>query len=154
MSNLERDSSDPRYSRKKPCQECPFSRAVEPGTVGGSDPTTYVGQLCGPFLLCCHMDPGYSQTPGDQPGVAHCAGAAIMRANMGLAFLMPPALHALPPNPELVFDKFEELVAHHLQVPIEEAKEILEDRPPEKLLRIELSKIKPHMFIQGSDEEG
>ncbi len=142
------DSGDKQFARKKPCAECPFSRAVTPGTVGGSDPTVYVGQLIGPFLLCCHMDPKYDgKKKGMQPEVAQCAGAAIMRANVGVAPTMPEALHALPADKELVFSSFEELLAHHRRCTIFEAADELRETPPDILLQIEFYKVRPDMVI-------
>lgn len=37
------------HSLKKPCDKCPFSRSVQPGALGGSDPLVYVAQARGPF---------------------------------------------------------------------------------------------------------
>lgn len=102
----------------KPCPECPFNRRVSPGTLGGSPVTTYIGQIFGPFVIACHMhldfqDPAwrdltaYSQTP-------QCAGAAVLRANIGVDVLMPPALPRAQADRTTVFADIAEFTAHHL----------------------------------------
>lgn len=72
----------------KPCRECPFSRAIEPGNLGGSSPEVYIGQLVLPFWLPCHCSANYQGKDSDVNKVSQCAGAAIMRANIGY---IPPA---------------------------------------------------------------
>jgi len=89
---------------KVPCGECPFSRTAQPGGTGGSSPSVYVGQGHGPFWLPCHAhsdfdDPNWK----NDTSKPQCAGAAIYRANIGRARLMPKELHQLPPDTELVF---------------------------------------------------
>jgi hypothetical protein len=124
---------------KTPCKECPFARHTEPGATGGSDPTVYIGQAIGPFLLSCHMDPNYEKDPRS-PHLMQCAGAAMFRSNIGVDVLMPPFLHHLPSNEEKVFSNPAELLSHHLRITLEEADAILAKRPPHELLRIEFEK--------------
>jgi hypothetical protein len=131
---------DKRYCRKGPCNECPFGRATKPGTVGGSDPRVFVGQAIGPFLLNCHTAPGYWDNPASTD-LIQCGGAAIYRANVRVSDQLPSCLHRLPPG-DLAFATPAELVAHHLQVPLTVAEAMLEATPPERLLAIEIGKIR------------
>ena len=144
------------YAVKRPCAECPFSKTVQPGTLGGSDVSVYVGQAIGPFWLPCHMDTDF-QDPNWKQDItkAQCAGAAIFRANLGISDYMPDFLHRLPPdtlpalrqrrspdrNTVLSFASHAELVAHHRQCSVTEAEAWLEKNPPTELLRVELNKI-------------
>ena len=120
----------------KPCAECPFSCKIEPGALGGSTPQTYIGQAYGPFLLSCHMSPGYW---GNPRGTEHaqCAGAAIFRANCGIDVLMPEAFRRLPAGPE-AFESPAHLIAHHGQMSLTRAQVFLIAFPPEELLEREL----------------
>lgn len=108
---------------KNPCPECPFNRAVKPGTLGGSPVETYIGQIYGPFVLACHMHIDYKDTehPWDAPqtyaDTMQCAGAAIMRANLGVAERMPEAIPKLPADHEKVFSTMGEFAVHHMQLP-------------------------------------
>jgi hypothetical protein len=126
-------------SSRKPCAECPFGKKTPPGTTGGAHPAVYVGQAWGPFLLACHLSPGYWDNRRDT-GHAQCAGAAIFRANVGRAELMPAPLLRCPPDAESGFATPGELLAHHLDIPLEEAEKILRDTPPEALMRLEFIK--------------
>lgn len=128
-------------SNRKPCAECPFSRAIEPASTGGADPAIYIGQAYGPFLLPCHMDPNYKKDQRD-PGLIQCAGAAAFRANVCRDVLMPKELLRCPPDEDLVFAESAELLAHHKQCTIEEARKLLAAVPPARLLEIEMTKLK------------
>lgn len=135
------------YNKPKPqpCAECPFARAVKPGTTGGSDVTRFVGQAIGPFVLNCHMDPIYSDKPGVRLEERQCCGAAMFRDLIGVAELMPEAFHHLKGDPALVFSSPAELIAHHRGITVAEAEAELRETPPTQLLEIELSKLKPGM---------
>lgn len=122
----------------KPCAECPFARATAPGMTGGASPLVYIGQTSGPFLLSCHMDPGY-EANRRSPALLQCAGAAIFRANIGVASKMPKALHALDADHKLVFSTPAELLAHHAKAPLEAAQDILNVLTPDLLLNRELA---------------
>ena len=113
-----------------PCSDCPFSRLIKPGTLGGSAPTVYVGQTIGPFLLHCHLAQGYRFKETDGFAVAQCAGAAIFRANIGVADQLPDELHRLPADHDAVFSSHAEMMAHHMECPVEVAEQILERYPP------------------------
>lgn len=104
---------------KVPCSECPFSKTVEKGALGGSDPMVYVGQIHGPFWLPCHMDKEYDNIDSEPTVVGQCAGAAIMRANIGADKRMPDALLKLEANTELAFASTSEFVSYHTGVPTE-----------------------------------
>lgn len=106
----------------KPCPECPFSRTIEPGNLGGSAPEVYVGQIVLPFWLPCHCSANYEGKATDANEVTECAGAAIMRANLGL----PPVrgLLSLPPS-SASFDSLAGFYAHHTGQPIEQAQAYL-----------------------------
>lgn len=122
----------------KPCGECPFSRTTKPGTLGGSSPMTYVGQAYGPFWLPCHSTHDYTCPEARlDPNNSQCAGAAIHRANIGRADLMPQPLLHLPPDCKRVFATQAEFLAHHLQLTVLEAEVILETTPPDQLMQHE-----------------
>lgn len=141
-----------QFARKRPCGECPFSRACEPGGTGGSDPTVYVGQAYGPFWLPCHTDPEYN-TPMSlsekTATVSQCAGAAIFRANVGADAKMPEGVHRLPADTSLVFATPAELIAHHNRSTPEDAEEILRRTPPRELLRAEIDKLSAENIIES-----
>lgn len=125
-----------------PCGSCPFTRTSQPGNLGGSPVEVYIGQTHGPFVLPCHCacnfdDPNWKDKALDTP---QCAGAAIFRANIGVAAELPPALHTLPADYERVFSDAEEFVAHHLDISYGRAAVLLAQTPPETLLRRELRK--------------
>lgn len=103
-----------------PCPECPFNRRVKPGTLGGSPVSTYVGQIVGPFVIACHMHIDFQDAAWRDAttyaGTPQCAGAAALRANIGVDALMPAALPRAKPNHERVFSDLAEFVAHHTQL--------------------------------------
>ena len=123
---------------RKPCKECPFSKTIEPGRTGNSSPTILIGQAYGPFFLPCHMDPAYTRDRRSTD-LLQCAGAAVFRANVGVAEKMPEALLQLPASHD-AFETPEELIAHHAKVTVEVANMFLSEFPPERLLRYELEK--------------
>lgn len=106
----------------KPCKECPFNRHVQPGLLGGARPEVYVGQITLPFWLPCHMDRNYRGRETNVNDVCQCAGAAIMRANIGCD-VRPPLLR-LPPGSES-FTTLAEFYAHHTGWSIERSAEYL-----------------------------
>ena len=99
----------------KACSSCPFSKQCLPGDLGGSPVETYVGQSVGPFFLPCHSCNGYKGNDStDMSKHPQCAGAAIFRANIGRAELMPgPLLQLFADSDPHVFDSMEEFIAHH-----------------------------------------
>lgn len=117
-----------QYANKKPCGSCPFARST-PGdkSVEKVNPLVLIGQAQGPFLLPCHQDPEYlgAHRVDNLKEISQCAGAAIYRANLGIAERLPAALHALAANTELVFASPEELLAHFAGATVEEAKQFL-----------------------------
>ncbi len=120
---------------KKPCKDCPYSKTVKPGALGGSNPDVYVGQGHGPFYLPCHKtcnfdDPNW-KTDFESP--QQCAGAAIYRANIGRDKIMPAMLHKLPKD-DSVFGSPEELLAHHKGISIEAVTEYLKKYTPDMLM--------------------
>lgn len=112
---------------KKVCPECPFSRAVEPGALGGSHPLKYVAQAMGPFALPCHMHCDFNDPQWRQKSFAtpQCLGAATFRANVGVQDRLPEAFERVPENHEDVFSSFAEFLAHHTNMPLALATEIL-----------------------------
>ena len=113
--------------RKKPCAGCPFSRKCEKGALGGSPIETYLGQIHGPFWLPCHEDPEYAGKESGVNEVQQCAGAATLRANLGISGIMPPALLSLEPDKEAVFSSLGELVAHHTDLSESEVSAVTQD---------------------------
>lgn len=101
----------------KICPECPFSRAVKPGALGGSPVQKYIGQILAPFLLPCHLhcdfeDPEWKDLDR-LISTPQCLGAATMRANMEIDFLMPPQLLRAPVDHHTVFSNPDEFILHH-----------------------------------------
>ena len=97
----------------KPCAECPFRRDIEPGFLGGSPVETYLGQILLPFWLPCHRSRNYAGKASQFDEVDQCRGAAILRANIGVADLMPDELIKLPPDTRRVFPTLAAFYAHH-----------------------------------------
>lgn len=140
---------------KKPCAECPFRRDVLPKVTTEVQPLRLIGQAAGPFWLPCHMDKGYGG-PGVCEGhgeVQQCAGAATFRANCEvsqyqrdytgkepLAALMPPVLHKLPANHDVVFSSPIELLAAFRRISLAEATKLLEEQTPMSLFISETRK--------------
>ena len=134
-----------------PCSNCPFSRAVAPGALGGSPVETFIGQAYGPFVLPCHKacdfsDPDWKAKAIDTP---QCAGAAIFRANVKVAPMMPPSLHALPEDKVTVFASAVEFYAHHKQVDIDTARAALMHKTPFDLCREQLARPSNILFPVG-----
>lgn len=123
----------------KPCKDCPYSKTVIPGGLGGAKPEVYIGQGHGPFYLPCHKTCDFSD-PNWKDNVTtpkQCAGAAIYRANIERADLFPNSLLKLPKNAS-VFETPEQLYSHHAGVSIEEAKLYLRNNGPEILMLKEM----------------
>ena len=140
---------DVRFALRKPCAACPYSRTTTPGSLGGSDPSVYVGQSLGPFWLPCHCSTDYSDPEWKQDtSKPQCAGAAMFRDAIGVAGLMPPALHRLKADTSLVFSSHAELLAYHRQIPLEEAQKQLRMAPPELLLELEMLKLNQKGWVK------
>jgi hypothetical protein len=133
----------------KPCKACPFARSCPSGHLGGSDPTVYIGQGHGPFVLSCHSDGEYEQSTAIEKweDLTQCAGAAIYRANTGRAKLMPKAIYSLPANSDLAFSSPAELLAHHTNLDLETAEGFLEVVTPDDLLDVEFKKLREKNFL-------
>lgn len=135
---------------KTPCAACPFRRSVTPGALGGSSPFTYVGQAFAAFWLPCHSHMNYTDpVERNDRAKPQCAGAAIYRANTGVAPRIAGVtdqdgltLHALPADTTLVFATPAEFLSHHCGVPLGLAEMGLLMCPPEVLLREELLTLK------------
>jgi hypothetical protein len=131
---------------KTPCPECAFRRDIKPGALGGSHPEVYVGQLHGPFMIPCHLhypkdDPNQSFRKTDAVfEIPQCAGAAVMRANIGRDKILPVEIHRLPKDTTLVFTSYAEFYAHHKGISLFDAERQLLVLTPAKLLDIELTK--------------
>lgn len=108
-----------------PCAECPFTRKIAPGFLGGSPPETFIGQLVGPFVIPCHCAKGYDQHDPNPGRFTQCAGAAIMRANEGCDGPLPDSMLKLPPDRVTVFATFAEFYAHHGGETVEAARAYL-----------------------------
>ena len=124
----------------KPCAGCPFRRDIKPGYLGGSPLTCYVGQISGPFILACHMSSEYSSKPDESClEMPQCAGAAIFRANVGVAEKMPKAFHRLPHDYASVFATFAEFFAHHTKTKVRWAEKYLQIFTPAYWLHREIN---------------
>lgn len=141
MTFISEQLSEDTKKLKKPCKDCPYSRTVIPGALGGSDPEVYIGQGQGSFWLPCHKTCDFSDPnwKTDYQSTQQCAGAAMYRANIGRDKTLSPQLLRLPPS-ELAFGSPEELYAHHKGISIEGAKLHLRANPPDRLMAIEYYK--------------
>ena len=102
-------------SKLRACPGCPFAKSCKSGELGGSSVETYIGQIIGPFFLPCHEVSGYQGNDTQlHTCKRQCVGAAVFRANIGVAKHLPNELLRLPegsdPN---VFGTLDEFVAHH-----------------------------------------
>lgn len=126
--------------RRTPCRECPFSRAISPGALGGSSPLVYIGQTEAGFWMPCHCAKNYAAKESVPGEVEECAGAAIFRANCNRQAKAP--LLDLPKDEERIFADYAEFLAHHLGVSTDAAECFLVDYPPDVLQAMELLKAK------------
>lgn len=124
----------------KPCRDCPFTRACPPGKLGGSSALTFVGQVHGPFWLPCHSHTNYAD-PNWKTDISkpQCAGAAMFRANVGVAELMPDGLLAATPDAS-VFASAAEFLAHHAPVDGGELRQFTSPKSVERLVRWQMNK--------------
>lgn len=78
----------------RPCKSCPFLAKENPTKedLGGASVETYIGQARGPFWLPCHSDKNYAGKQSNPDLVTQCRGAAIFRANIGVAKQLPEPL--------------------------------------------------------------
>ena len=139
---------------KAACPDCPFSRSVTPGALGGSHPFVYLGQAAGPFVLPCHKhcdfaDPDWKAKAINTP---QCAGAAIFRANIGVADLLPEQIHKMSPNHETVFSSPEEFLMHHAGVSREAASRIMRHHPLASMLAEQLRRQSTIHFVKSQNE--
>lgn len=136
---------------KRPCDDCPFTRAKAAGCRDQVDPLRLIGQARGPFVIPCHSDAAYGG-PGCLDGVldgtvSQCAGAAIFRANTGWAKKMPDAMASLPADREAVFARPQELLAAMEGWPVEYAAGFLTVVTPEFLALEERSRVQPEGIV-------
>jgi len=131
-----------KSNRTKPCKECPFAKNnnLKGFKPGGADPLVYVGQSEGPFWLPCHMEKEYNGKDTDPSKVNQCAGAAIYRANVGVASKMPEKILALPEDKDNVFNTHAELYAHYTKTPLEIAEQLLTKDIVKSLMHLEMNK--------------
>lgn len=138
-----------QHALKKPCAECPFSRAAPNEIVKPKvDPMVLIGQAWGPFALPCHCDADYrgAHDCSNVAEISQCAGGATFRSNVGRAGMMPVALHVLPPDKELVFATPAELLAKFWEIPLVEAEHVLRLHPPEDLMEQEMADARAKFF--------
>lgn len=125
---------------QKPCAKCPFRKDIEPGYLGGSTTSVFIGQIRANMTLPCHMAHGYrgNATSGTAP---QCVGAAIFRANNSVPET-PWSRHNLhlPADTIAVFASYEEFLAHHDRLLLVQAQYKLRCTPPIILASIELRK--------------
>ena len=144
-------------SCEKPCQLCPFSRttAKEYLDTKGQNGHRFIGQSIGPFELPCHMKKEFKDfkerfvTDEENPA---CVGAQIYRANLSISHLFPPTLAGdVAPDYDAVFGGHDELLAHHMGVPLEVARGFLRVFSPSVILTGELRK--PGVLTKPSPSE-
>lgn len=137
-----------------PCRECPYSpkgpRLVELLGTRNSDVRIYVGQHAAGFFFPCHLAPGYD---ADKVGgeTLQCAGSAIMRANLGM--VNPPGLLEFPAGPK-AFGSYAAMVAHHLDLPVEESRALLRLLPPSVLAERERERAGVRFALVAREEQG
>ncbi len=86
----------------RPCGDCPFTRESLAGWLGGATGDEYAALAHSDAPIGCHV---YLD--------AHCAGAAIYRANVGKA---PRVAHlTLEKDTETLFGTRLEFVGHHIK---------------------------------------
>jgi hypothetical protein len=130
----------------KPCPQCPFARATPKSYLDtkGQNGHRFIGQSVGPFELPCHMKREFKDYKerfvNDEENPA-CIGAQIYRANLGISHLFPPTLAGeASPDYEAVFGGHDELLAHHMGIPLEVARGFLRTISPSMMLSGELAK--------------
>lgn len=94
-----------RSQHTKPCSDCPFARTALPGWLGSMTREEWVHALHSDCRIECHALLG-----------AHCAGAAIYRANVCKRIVDPEGL-TLPPDDDLCFSQPKEFLDHHSRGP-------------------------------------
>lgn len=82
--------------------------------------------------------------------VAQCAGAAIFRANVDRAKLMPSQLHSLPADTEKVYETPAELLAAFKDCTVEAAETTLALVPPVLLMQMEMEKAHVKALPKGA----
>lgn len=120
--------------RKKVCDQCPFSRSTPKSYLDtrGNNGGRFVAQAnCNAILPCHREDPDNNAVVGQ---CQQCAGAAIFRANIGVADQLSPRLGKLEADTETVFATNAELLAHHTGGSLEDAEWFLEQNPIDKLV--------------------
>lgn len=136
-----------------PCHDCAFRRDSVPGHLGGSEAEVYIGQCYGPFFIPCHLT--YDKVDDHLRENLHCtggcAGSAVFRANVGVDHLMPPGINRLPQDHEAVFSTPAQFIAHHKQISLREAAQLLEHRPPMFLVMDEMRKAE--VRLMGADRK-
>jgi len=137
-------TSGPGELLKSACTQCPFRRDVDPGICAtkNSTPEQFIGQAFGPFMLPCHLQPGFDEDCRD-PELKHCRGAASFRASLKRGGKLPRLPEFIPVGPEdagKFFGTPEEFMAHHLSVKIEDAAYLLRRMPPAYWTMVEMSK--------------
>lgn len=151
-----------QHSRKKPCAECPFARKTpnDKVYVEGTDkyvnPFRALAQATGPFLLPCHDDPEYlgGGRTENLETIAQCAGAAIYRSNIEIAWKFPAAFHILPEDKEVVFTSPAELVAKFKGISLEEAERLMREIPLDAILAKELADARARYIVPPSGTNG
>jgi hypothetical protein len=129
---------------KTPCPQCAFRRDSERGieALGGSLPEVYVGQLHGPFVIPCHMHypkdaKSMQEVRAKAFDIPQCAGAAVLRANLGRDKELHPSIHRLPADTETVFANYAQFYAHHKGISVFEAERQLTVLTPDMLLEMQ-----------------
>ena len=110
--------------RKTMCGQCPFARSTDKEYLDtrGQNGPRFVGQGAMNALLPCHME---SENGNATVGEGRqCAGAAKYRANNG--YQLHPKLGSLPQDHENAFSSPEELLAQHMDITVEEARQKLD----------------------------
>ena len=114
------------------CSTCPYSRRTSKAYLDtrGDNGEAFLAQAHMPAVLPCHQENDGIATAGK---CRQCAGAAMFRANVGVANL-PEALGRLEADSERVFASNAELLAHHKGWTIADAAAYLVDNPLPELI--------------------
>ena len=99
-----------------PCRECPFKRDSAPGWLGASEPGEFLALADSDNRAPCHMHVNYDKPDWErQAAVApQCVGRAVFMANR--CKLPAPGLLKAKSNPDAVFVRPHEFVAHHARL--------------------------------------
>lgn len=103
----------------RPCIECPWRKASAPGWLGAAEPGEFLALAHSNERMPCHLAVNYesSNWKAQAEKAPQCAGRAIFLANQ---LKLPTGdILRLKADPETVFNRPHEFIAHHAHLPAE-----------------------------------